>query len=99
MLSEYDITPRKLIEHELRAKTNLQRAILDSAQQIIISTNANGAIESLNEFAIELLGWQPYELVHKSSMDVFIRRAEYQNLNIVLIKVKVLFMVLKLNLF
>ncbi|MGB1353646.1 MAG: PAS domain S-box protein [Glaciecola sp.] len=78
LLSEYDITPRKLIEHELRAKTNLQRAILDSAQQIIISTNANGAIESLNEFAIELLGWQPYELVHKSSMDVFIRRAEYR---------------------
>lgn len=78
LLSEHDITQRKLIEYELRAKTSLQRAILDSAQQIIISTNANGAIESLNEFAIDLLEWHPYELVHKSSMDVFIRREEYR---------------------
>lgn len=74
---ESDISSRKAIENKLRAKNNLQRAILDSAQQIIISTNTEGAIVTFNEFAADLLGWQNFEVIGQSTMDMFINKAEY----------------------
>mgnify|MGYP000002891105 CR=1 FL=1 len=74
---ESDISLRKSVENKLRAKNNLQRAILDSAQQIIISTDINGKIVTFNEYATELLGWQNFEVIGQSSMDVFIRPSEY----------------------
>jgi two-component system sensor histidine kinase/response regulator len=74
---ESDISSRKSVENKLRAKNNLQRAILDSAQQIIISTDINGNVATFNNYAAEQLGWQRFEVIGHSSMDTFIELPEY----------------------
>lgn len=74
---ESDITSLINVEHKLRTKNNLQRAIIDSAQQIIISTDTSGKIVTFNEYASELLGWQGFEVMQHSSMDKFIPPTEY----------------------
>ena len=74
---ESDISSRKSVENKLRTKNNLQRAILDSAQQIIISTDKNGKIVTFNEYSAELLGWQNFEVIGHRSMDTFIELSEY----------------------
>ncbi len=71
MFFEYDINARKSFEHQLRNRNNLQRAILDSAQQIIISTDLNGIVVTFNEFASRLLGWGFFETVSVLSMNIF----------------------------
>ena len=71
MFIEYDISARKSFEHQLRNRNNLQRAILDSAQQIIISTDLNGIVVTFNEFASRLLGWNFFETVSVLSMNIF----------------------------
>ena len=76
MFIESDISARKSFENQLRAKNNLQRAILDSAKQIIISTNTSGIIQTFNEYAAELLGWQFYEVVTNGTMNLFINSNE-----------------------
>lgn len=73
---ESDISSRKSFENQLRAKSSLQRAILDSAKQIIISTNTNGIIQTFNEFASDLLGWQFYEVVAQGTLNLFLDQAE-----------------------
>ena len=76
MFIESDVSARKSFERQLRAKNNLQRAILDSAKQIIISTNTNGIIQTFNEYSAELLGWQFYEVVTNGTMNLFISSKE-----------------------
>jgi two-component system sensor histidine kinase/response regulator len=76
MFVETNITIRKTLDTQLRAKNNLQRAILDSAKQIIISTNTNGIIKTFNRHATELLGWTFHDVSSTSTMNLFINSEE-----------------------
>ena len=74
---ESDISKRKQVETKLKEKNNLQRAILDSAQQIIISTDVHGTIMTFNTFASDLLDWQSFDVIGIHTLDNFIEAQEY----------------------
>ncbi len=61
--SHTDISDRKAIETELLQVSQLQKAILDSASYSIISTDANGIIQTFNAEAERLLGYSALEVV------------------------------------
>lgn len=60
-----DITSRKEAEAKLIETTQLQQAILDSANYTIISTDTNGIIKTFNAAAQRLLGYSSAEVVDK----------------------------------
>ncbi len=62
-----DINKRKQAEAELVETTTLQRAILESANYTIISTTADGTIDTFNAAAERLLGYTPEEVVAKET--------------------------------
>lgn len=62
-----DITERKRIEEELHGVTRLQKAILDSANYTIISTDSDGIIQTFNSAAERLLGYTAEEVVGKAT--------------------------------
>ena len=53
-----DITERRLAEDKLKNSEKRIRAVLDNVREGIITTDATGKIESLNQAATELLGVQ-----------------------------------------
>lgn len=61
----YDITSRKQMESELKRVNTLQRAILDSAIYMVISTDSKGIIQIFNKSAEQNLGYRAEELVGK----------------------------------
>ncbi|MBL1143286.1 MAG: PAS domain S-box protein [Proteobacteria bacterium] len=65
-----DITLRKDSEENLRQITALQKAILDGANVIIISTNVNGMIISFNACAENMLGYKSIEVVGKYTPEI-----------------------------
>ena len=66
-----DITQRKQAQHELMRTTSLQRAILDSANYTIISTDANGIIQTFNAGAERMLGYRAAEVVGQRTPGLF----------------------------
>jgi len=60
-----DVTERKASEREHRETMALQRAILDSANYTIISTDVNGLILTFNKAAERMLGYAADEMVGK----------------------------------
>ncbi len=62
-----EITKRQRIESELRNTTTLQRAILNSANYTIISTTAEGIIQTFNAAAERWLGYTAHEVVGKTT--------------------------------
>ena len=66
-----DITERKRIEQALHEVTRLQKAILDSANYTIISTDSDGIIQTFNSTAQHLLGYSAQEVVGKATPAIF----------------------------
>jgi PAS domain S-box-containing protein len=71
-----DINERKQAEEALRETTQLQRAILDSANYTIISTTSDGIICTFNAAAERLLGYSAQEIVGKQTPLVIHDRQE-----------------------
>ncbi|GAB4174732.1 MAG: hypothetical protein Fur006_04740 [Coleofasciculaceae cyanobacterium] len=70
------INDRKQTEQVLLETTQLQRAILDSANYTIISTTADGTIRTFNAAAERLLGYTSEEVVGKVTPLIIHDRAE-----------------------
>jgi diguanylate cyclase (GGDEF)-like protein/PAS domain S-box-containing protein len=64
-----DVTEQKLAEEALRDSEMLQRAILDSASHLILTTDAQGNITSSNPASLKLLGYRPDELAGGYPLD------------------------------
>ena len=63
-------------ENRLRETTRLHRAILDSANYTIISTDVDGTIRTFNAAAESMLGYRADEMVGKTSPAIFHDRNE-----------------------
>lgn len=66
-----DTTRFKQLEDELRAKSALQRAMLDGANLAIISCRIDGIIQGFNVGAEQLLGYKAAEVIGKTSPSIF----------------------------
>ncbi|MES2408144.1 MAG: PAS domain S-box protein [Pseudomonadota bacterium] len=62
-----DITERKQADTQLQALTAMRKAILDSANFSIISTDPDGVIQTFNQSAERMLGYAAEELVGKQT--------------------------------
>ncbi len=71
-----DITARIEAEHALNDISTLQRAILDSANCTIISTDAQGLVRTFNSTAEHWLGYNAREVIGKARLTDFHDPAE-----------------------
>lgn len=62
-----DITERKQADTQLQALTAMRKAILDSANFSIISTDPDGVIQTFNQSAERMLGYTTEEIVGKQT--------------------------------
>lgn len=76
MAIETDITERKESELRMIKFTNLQKAVLDSANLIILSTGTDGKIISYNKTAEQLLGYKRSEVLHQYTPEIFHQKEE-----------------------
>jgi PAS domain S-box-containing protein len=74
-----DITERKRSELLLRRTTTLQRAILNAANQSIISTDINGIVQSFNKGAERMLGYCASEVIGQCTLELFHSKEELRN--------------------
>ena len=66
-----EIEDRKKIEEELHYTSSFQRAILDSANYSIISTDETGVIKLFNATAEKMLGYNAAEVIGKQTPAIF----------------------------
>jgi len=66
-----DITERKSAAESFARISNLNRAIVDGADHLIITTDTNGVIQSFNRAAEMHLGYPAEELIGKSTPAIF----------------------------
>lgn len=71
MSIESDISQRKEYEDKIVRFSNLQKAVLDSANLIIIATDITGKIITYNKTSKHLLGYKRQEVIHKSTPELF----------------------------
>ncbi len=62
-----DITERKQVDAQLHALTAMRKAILDSANFSIISTDPEGVIQTFNQGAERMLGYATEEMVGRQT--------------------------------
>jgi PAS domain S-box-containing protein len=65
-----DITERKQIEEDLRARAVWKRAVLDYAGHAIIATTPDGVIQTFNPAAQRMLGYTAGEVIGKMTLAV-----------------------------
>jgi len=63
----HDITEQYEVEQSLRSTTTLQRAILDGANYMLISTDLEGTINTFNRAAERMTGYSAAEVVGKET--------------------------------
>ncbi len=73
---QIEIADRKKIAITLLELTQLQNAILNSANYTIISTETDGTIKTFNRAAQQLLGYSPEEVVGKFTPEIIHDREE-----------------------
>ena len=73
-----DVTERKRLEDALQNTLELQRAVLDSADNSIISTDPEGVIRTFNATAERWLGYSAGEIVGRMTPAVFHDRDEME---------------------
>lgn len=78
MALESDITQQKEFELKLVRFTNLQKAVLDSANLFIISTDTTGKIVTYNRFAEQLLGYRRSDILHHLTPEAFFLQEQVQ---------------------
>jgi PAS domain S-box-containing protein len=71
LILKEEIKQRQLIEIKLKDLSLLQKAILDSANYMIISTSVEGIILTFNKAAEKMLGYTVDEVVHKLTPVIF----------------------------
>lgn len=71
-----DVTQRLELEQQQEATSQLQRAILDSANYTIISTDKAGIIQTFNATAERLLGYTAAEVVGRCTPEIIHDRHE-----------------------
>lgn len=71
-----DVTEQRMAEEALRDSEMLQRAILDSASHLILTTDAEGWITSSNPASLSLLGYHPDELASGHLLDTLFNAEE-----------------------
>lgn len=79
MAVETDITQQKEYELKLEKFSHLQEAILNSTNQIIVSTNAEGQIITYNANAEKILGYPQEEIIGKRSPVLFYQNASLKS--------------------
>lgn len=73
---ENEVSSREGIQKELEETFSLQRALLNAANHMIISTDAQGTIASFNKAAEKRLGYTADEVIGKQTPKIFHVRAE-----------------------
>lgn len=73
---QYDITTKKEIEEELWATNEMRKAILESTNYAVITTDMNGVIQTFNNAAVNMLGFGHDEVVNKLSPIIFFETEE-----------------------
>jgi PAS domain S-box-containing protein len=68
---QLELFRRRRVELELRQVSELQRAILDSTDYSIVSTDLNGIIQTVNRGAERMFGYQAEELIGKATPAIF----------------------------
>lgn len=76
MAIESDITRQKEYEQKIVKFNNLQKAVLDSANLIIIATDMHGKIVTYNRTAEQLLGYERNEVLHRVTPELFHQHEE-----------------------
>jgi PAS domain S-box-containing protein len=66
-------TRAEVLSEELRQSEEKYRAIFEESRDLILTTNRNGAIDSVNGAALDLLGYTPADLVACPLADLFAR--------------------------
>ncbi len=64
-----DITEQRIAEEVRQEKEALQKAILDSANYLLLSLDPSGKIISCNPASYELLGYTPEEMISQGSLN------------------------------
>jgi PAS domain S-box-containing protein len=75
-----EITKEKEIEQELISTTAFQKAILNSADIAIISTDLTGIIQSFNPAACKMLGYESNEIVGRQTPIIFHIESEVRSI-------------------
>ena len=76
MALESDITQQKENELKLIKFSSLQKAVLDSANMLIIATDQQGKIITYNRAAEQLLGYQRNEVLNQATAELFLLNEE-----------------------
>ena len=67
----WDVSKDKILQEELLSTTRFKRAVLDSTDYLIISTDVDGTIQTFNKAAENLLGYSAEEMVGKQNPQIF----------------------------